>query len=300
MQIKNNHSNFIHKPWIIISAKIIVLLGCVYLITSKIQGQAITEGFVQPDGFVITIACILILMIFNWYLEALRWRISIATFESISTLKAIRVILGGLALNWILPFATGDLLARISQQKDKYQTTSAAVLNRGIMMVVTIIGGVYGSSFIAQEYQLKGWFALIFLILILVAFLLRKRLIKFLLFFQKLSRRIILQIIGISILRYAVFSLQFFLMLSIFLGDTVSEELIFGGVGWIFLARSSLPLFFGGIGVREASGIIFFDPHVEDLQLVLIPVFLIWIINSVLPSILGLIFILKSKHTIQA
>ncbi len=272
MQIKNNHSNFFHKPWIIISAKIIVLLGCVYLITSKIQGQNIVEGFVQPDGFVITIACILILMVFNWYLEALRWRISIATFESISTIKAIKVILGGLALNWILPFATGDLLARISQQKDKYQTTSAAVLNRGIMMVVTIIGGVYGGSFIAQEYQLKGWLVLIFLILILIAFLLRKRLIRFMLFFRKLSRRVILQIAGISILRYTVFSMQFFLMLSMFLGDTVSEELIFGGVGWIFLARSSLPLFFGGVGVREASGVIFFDPYVDDLQLVLIPV----------------------------
>ncbi len=295
MQIKNNLSNFIKKPWIIVITKILVLIGCLYFIFIKLNGKSPFDNFESPDGFWIFLPLVLILMLVNWYLEALRWMISIQTFEAISISKAMKVVLSGLALNWIFPFSTGDLLARISQQHDKYKATSAAILNRGIMMIITIIVGLYGASFVAQKLESKSWLIFVALALILIAYLFKERLVNFTNYFKQLKRSVVLQITSLSLLRYFIFSLQFFIMLKLFLDPSVSTQVLIGGIGWIFLARSSLPLFFGGAGVREASGIFFFEPYISNLELVLIPVFLIWIINSVVPSLSGLIFILAFK-----
>lgn len=295
MQIKNNLSNFIKKPWIIVSAKVLVLIGCLYFIFIKLNGRSPFDNFESPNGFWTFLPIVLILMLVNWYLEALRWKISIQTFEAISISKAMKVVLSGLALNWIFPFSTGDLLARISQQRDKYQATSAAILNRVIMMIITICLGLYGASFVAQELESKSWLIFTVVALISITYLFRERLVNFGKYFKQLKRKVVFQITGLSILRYFIFSLQFFIMLKLFLAPLVSTQLLIGGIGWIFLARSSLPLFFGGAGVREASGIFFFEPYISNLELVLIPVFLIWIINSVVPSLSGLIFILALK-----
>lgn len=299
MQIKNNHSNYLQNPWIIGLIKLLVLAGCLYFIITKLQDQSINLGeLIWPASFGFIIGLVLLLMVFNWYLEALRWKVSLQPFEAISIKIAWLVILGGLALNWVLPFTSGDLLARISQQQDKYQTTSAAMLNRGIMLCFTLLLGLYGVSKLTVEYDVNGWFALLLMFSYpIIRWLFKKSLDQFLSYFRNIKRKTLLRIILLSLLRYVVFVFQFYLLLSTFLPD-LSAELLLAGIGWIFLIRSVLPLFFGGVGVREASGILFFEPYVSDLQLIIVPVFLIWVINTVMPSLVGLIFVFKFKVNI--
>lgn len=299
MQIKNNHSNYLQNPWIIGLIKLLVLAGCLFFIITRFQDQSINlDELIWPASFGFIIGLVLLLMVFNWYLEALRWKVSLQPFEAITIKNAWQVILGGLALNWILPFTSGDLLARISQQQDKYQTTSAAMLNRGIMLCFTLLLGLYGMSKLAIEYDVNGWFALLLIFSYpIIRWLFKKSLDQFLSYFRNMNRMTLLRIILLSLLRYVVFVFQFYLLLSAFLSD-LSAELLLAGIGWIFLIRSVLPLFFGGMGVREASGILFFEPQVSDLQLIIVPVFLIWVINTVMPSLVGLIFVFKFKFNI--
>ncbi|WP_436516802.1 hypothetical protein [Ekhidna sp. To15] len=296
MQIKNNHPKNLHKSWIIALIKLALLSGCLYFIYHKLQSQSTSINEIPiPNGFWLTLFTVTLLMIVNWHLEAFRWKLSIEQFEQISILEAWKVILAGLALNWILPFTTGDLLARISHQKDKFQTTSAAVLNRGIMLSFTLIIGLYGTSFLAQNYEWNGWFVFSLLISIpLLKLLLKDFINRFMKYFKGLSRELLMRVVTISLLRYTVFVLQFYLLLTTFL-PLIEPQILIGGIGWIFLVRSALPLFFGGIGVREASGLFFFEPYVAQLELVIAPVFLIWIINIVMPSLVGLLFVIRSK-----
>lgn len=298
MQIKNNHANYLQNPWIIGFVKVLLLGGCLFFLVSKFQDQSIIFNNIRfPDRFSHTLFIVLILMIFNWYLEALRWKVSIQSFESIQMKQAWQVILGGLALNWVLPFTSGDLLVRISQQRDKYQTASAAILNRGIMLCFTLMLGLYGLSRIAVEYEMNPWFVLIILSGIpFLRYFLKKSESRFLTYFKTLPRVLLIRIVAISLLRYLIFVFQFFLLLTVFL-PMLSVKVILAGIGWIFLIRTALPLFFGGLGVREASGVLFFEPLVSDLQLVIIPIFLIWVINTVIPSLVGLVFVWRLKLT---
>ncbi|WP_370087353.1 lysylphosphatidylglycerol synthase domain-containing protein [Ekhidna sp.] len=298
MQNGKNKLSFLNKPWLIAIIKILILGGCLYFLIVKFHEQSISfKEVIIPDQFAFILVVVLLLMIFNWYLEALRWKVSLQQFDSISMKKAWQVILGGLALNWVLPFTSGDLLARISQQRDKYQATSAAILNRGIMLCFTLVLGLYVLSQLALEYEMNGWFALVILIGIpVLRRLFKKSESRFLTYFKELPKRFLIRIIGISFVRYLTFVFQFYLLLTAFLPSLPADSII-AGIGWIFLARTALPLFFGGVGVREVSGILFFEPLVSDLQLVIIPIFLIWVINTVVPSLVGLVFVWRMKLT---
>ena len=296
MQIKNNNANNLQNRWIIGSIKWVLLVGCLYFIITRFQDQSINLNEIEwPNSIGLTLGFVFFLMILNWYLEALRWKVSLQSFDPISIKRAWNVILSGLALNWILPFTSGDLIARIFQQRDKYQTSSAAMLNRGIMLGFTLILGFYGVSHLAIDTTWDGLLSVIIIAGIgITLFVFRKSLSGFLQYFQELSSASFIKITILSLMRYVVFVVQFYLLLVVFMPEA-EPTLLIAGIGWIFLIRSALPLFFGGVGVREASGILFFEPHIADLQLVLIPVFLIWIINTVIPSLVGLIFVWRTK-----
>ncbi len=295
MQIKNNRPNYPKKSWII-GLKLVLLTGCLYFIYHKMEGQSVLlNGLSLPPNFWPIISIVSILMIINWYLEALRWKLSLQQFESISIQEAWQAVLGGLSLNWVLPFTSGDLIARIAHRQDKYQTTSAAILNRGIMLVFTLLFGLFGMSFMAREYNYGGFFSLGILFGIpLVKYLFKKPINRFLEYFRKLTFTLLIKLITLSALRYAVFILQFYLLLAAFL-PSLDINLIVAGIGWIFLVRSVLPLFFGGVGVREASGVFFFESYVTQLDMVIVPIFLIWSINTLLPSLAGLVLVMRSK-----
>lgn len=295
MQIKNNRPNYPKKSWII-GLKLLLLTVCLYFIFHKLEGQSVSlNNLSLPYNLWSIISIVSVLMIFNWYLEALRWKLSVQQFESISIQEAWQAVLGGLSLNWVLPFTSGDLIARIAQRQDKYQTTSAAILNRGIMLVLTVFLGLFGMSFMAREYNYGGLFLLGILFGIpILKRLFKKTINRFLEYFRKLTSTLVIKLITLSVLRYAVFILQFYLLLAAFL-PTLDVKLIIAGIGWIFLVRSVLPLFFGGVGVREASGVFFFEPYVAELDMVIVPIFLIWSINTLLPSLAGLLLVMRSK-----
>ena len=297
MQNKDNQSNQRKKQIIILLKTVLFITGLVFVIAKLSHSPIDILNFKPSRNLSYVLAIALLLMILNWCLEAIRWKVSVSIFEPISLRKAGVVVLSGLALNWILPFTTGDILSRISQSESKYKATAALVLNRGIMLGFTLILGVYGLSEFADNYEVNGWFGLIILFGIpLIRKLFKKKINSFLDYFKNLERSVLLQIISISFVRYLVFTIQFYLLLNVFMPE-VPDHLLIAGIGWIFLSRSILPLFLGGMGVREAAGILFFEPYVE-VQMIVIPAFLIWFINIVIPSFVGLFLVWKLKNKI--
>ena len=129
-------------------------MGCLLFLYLKLDDQLVDYARIELPIYsagIISLVCLL--MIINWYLEALRWKYSIQTFEAISIKEACKAVLAGLALNWVLPFTSGDLIARIAKHQDKYQATSAAMLNRGIMLLLTFLLGSYGASKLVIRYE---------------------------------------------------------------------------------------------------------------------------------------------------
>lgn len=294
MQIKNIDINTKKLLWLFV--RVLLVIGCVYFIYDRIRSTEIEyASIVWPDGLIVTLLILFILMIINWSLEALRWKLSLSPYENISFLKSLNVVLAGLSMGWVMPFTAGETVARLVPMKDKFQTTSAMLMNRSIMMCLTMLYGSYAVWVYSKKVITINWiFVLIVFTLIILGYILRGKLHRFFDYFKVLNFKTAFGVIGISVARYAVFVFQFYILLSLFMPD-VPGMMIFAGTGWIFLARSILPTVMGGVGIREASGVVFFSSMEEDLVLVVLPIFILWITNTVLPSLVGLLSVWKLK-----
>lgn len=273
-----------------------ITLLCFYFIANQFQQKRLSLSDIElPDYFVPIILLQLLLMALNWWLDIWRWKISIETVERISFKQATIDVLSGLSMNWVLPFTVGDFLARIASKREKYKSTAALLLNRAIMLVLTFIVGFYGLiAFLKNEsigdFILVSGIVLIVLLVVLLKVLPK----KFLAYFIELEASVLWKVIFVSIGRYAVFFFQFLLLLKLF-NSQLDLGTLTAGIGWIFFVRTAIPSLLGGLGLRESSAYIFFQPLVQNISMIVFPVFILWVINTVIPSLIGVILLWKLK-----
>jgi uncharacterized membrane protein YbhN (UPF0104 family) len=117
--------------------------------------------------------------------------------------------------------------------------------------------------------------------------------IRYFLIIKEYSNSEIIKVVSISIVRYLIFSIQYVLLLWIF-EVQLGIDLLFLGVAFVFLCKSVIPTFFD-LGIRESSAIYFFSIYQTDEKSVLLASLVLWLINIILPSILGLMYIFKMK-----
>ena len=67
------------------------------------------------------------------------------------------------------------------------------------------------------------------------------------------------------------------------------------GIFSIFFLKSIIPTLLGGFGVRETVTLLVFTPFVDGMETVLLPSLILWLLNIVIPSIVGFFPILNFK-----
>ena len=285
---------------IFLIAKFLVSSLCVWFVFEQLKQKSGPFELALLTGMHYTaIALVLLLMVVNWLLEAIRWKWSLAPFAKLDTKEALGEVLRGLALNWVLPFTGGDFVSRMAKRERKAETVAAILFNRSILLALTLFFGLYSlwvyNQMSFSRMIMTAFLVALFCFMVYHVVVSQFRTVKG--YFHLLGRQLSMKVIFISVTRYLVFTLQFFLLLKVFL-PSVSASFLFAGVGWIFFIRSVIPSLLGGIGLREASACLFFEGIVHDTALVLSPVFLIWVINTVLPSLVGAALIWKLKVNI--
>jgi len=272
--------------------RMLILLACAWFIITKVDAKwMLNQGLLTDHVRIILTVCLLAVV--NWALEVWRWKISLNALGMYRWFHAMQQVFGGLTLNWIMPFTSGDLAARLLPQTDRRQASLLIYYNRAIMLAITLIFGGYGvyvfstDLFESRWWVLAGGLGLIGVVGFMASRYLRSK-------EQLIERKFLLQLIALSVARFGVFTLQFYLLLCAF-NPELSVGLVLAGIGWIFLFRSIIPSLFGHLGVREVSAMLFFETHVSNMLLVLTPSLLIWLINTVAPSVLGLYFLMKYR-----
>jgi hypothetical protein len=309
----------LRKTFIIIF-KISVTVIVVFFLTERIYDQydklseALTTFFKYPWILLI----VLLLMPFNWLIEALKWKMSISGIVNISIKLALIGVLSGISLGFVTPHAVGDYFARIwtLDHTDRKKTIGPIMLNRVAQLLPTLVFGSLSLYVVFDQleistYNYLGSFPLLLVFISCALFIVSAMLfLKYGKHFKELKsylnvlRNIAIidyaKIIGLSFLRYAIFSVQFIILLSLFDID-ISLVNQFLGVAFIFLCKSVLPTFnfFNDLGVREFSAIIYFDVFAIETAPIILASLVLWLVNIALPAILGLFFIRKFKIEIK-
>jgi hypothetical protein len=101
------------------------------------------------------------------------------------------------------------------------------------------------------------------------------------------------KVLLISFARYFIFTLQYILLLRIF--DVILPvEIMFAGVSFVFIVRSVIPTLFD-LGVRESAAVLFFTFFTNAEENILFASLSLWVINLLIPSIIGLFLIFRLK-----
>jgi len=259
---------------------------------------------------------VVILMLFNWGIEALKWRRLVSKVERISTWRAIESVFCGLTWAVFTPNRIGEYGGRVfflSPKRRIAGVVSMAVGNISQMVLTNVFGAValclFLFRFIEMDYRLfyallvlSTMFCLFFVLFyfnikwlngILLSFAITRKYKKFYNVLGRYKTKELSNILFLSFARYLVFSTQYFIMFN-WLIPEIPDLDIFMMVSILFFVQSTLPsLDLVDIGVRSITATYFFGFVTTKDLVVIACVAIIWLINIIIPAILGSYFVFK-------
>ncbi len=263
------------------------------------------------------IALVFGLIFINWACEAKKWQILANHFDPLNFIDAYQSVLVGLSLGFISPANLGDFAGRIIhlQNQNRKQGIGSILLGNGIQFYVTIMFGIfayliiYGINF-SRIHQIIFGGLVLCLFLGLFIFFVRD---KIKLIFDKIkliteykiywislidfNNSTFLKVFIWAILRFIIISFQFVIVLQIFEIEIKTIDL------WaisclVLLFKTVIPQvnFLTDLGVRELSALHFFGLYSVDVSSVISAIFFLWLINILLPVLVGGVMFLKLKR----
>jgi hypothetical protein len=262
------------------------------------------------------------LMWVNWGLEAGKWRLAIQPVQQISFLRCYQAILAGACIASFTPNRVGEYLGRMLYVEDgrKIQSVAPTIVCSMAQMLITLVAGSAGLLLFLRVMPAGSLFRLAtpyitisLLITILSALLLGTLYFRFDPLVNKTNRllkkyhrtisipesfsnQMLIQVLFLSLLRYGVFLLQYLLLFSLF-GTGISVLQVFMGVSVMFVVMAIIPslTFLTDLGVRWETGIQIFQLFTLNTAGILAVSLGIWLINLIIPALIGSLLILRIK-----
>lgn len=243
-----------------------------------------------------------ILMVFNYGLETLKWK-KFLSQPLYSFGYHFKALLSGSAISLFLPFRSGEFLGRILFFPKRLwgRVILSSVRSGMFQLLLTIVVGVVCLLFVNLEGILtlnnKQIIIISILLLVLVILIIRylETIVTYILRVGNIKLRVykgkIMYDTGIllSALRYAVFLVQYALVFWAF--NVATLEMVLLWVPVYFLIQTVVPtIFITEMGLRAALCFIIFENSEA-----LIPILAIYLINIIVPAVLGTLFIRSSK-----
>ncbi len=263
---------------------------------------------------IFAIIVVVVLMCFNWMLEASKWHLLIKKYEFHSYYECLKSVLSGVTLSILTPNQIGDFAGRVIflKQFDKIKGSLVVVVGHTAQMLMTAAFGSYAFVWLFEEQQKISasnalWLYAGILLLTAIAvfayinirFLSRlnfpAKIKKYIVVFENYKRSELLKTLLLSFFRYAIFVTQYYLLLQFF-GVEIDSERILICIFATFCVQSFAPSFLLiELGVRGASALLFFELFTDNRIGILLSAYTLWIINLMTPALLGLGVILKTK-----
>ncbi len=314
------------KQFLIVVVKCSILVGACYYIYNKLlnNDQLKFSDFIsflnENKTFSIKNICFLLtLTILNWLFEILKWKTLVNTFKRITFKDAFEQSLGGHTASLITPNRVGDYGAKALYFKkdDRQKVVLLNLLGNMAQMTATVVFGYIGLLCFYSRYQLeinaKKFMSIILIILIfgcLFFYGIKKTKVYikgFSLeiisaFFKNIERKTYLKVLALSVIKYAVFSFQYYILLKLF-GATISYTEAMVVISSMYLLASIIPALVALDVVIKTSVAVFLFGFlgIDELTILSIST-LMWLLNFILPSLFGSYYILNfklPKHNIE-
>ena len=267
---------------------------------------------------------VVFLMAVNWAIEGLKWKILVQHVQPFSFYRAFKSVLSGCTVTMLTPNRIGEYGGRILyvEAVHRIKAISLTIVGSISQLLVTMIMGCAGLLLLPyfQGGQLTATFLSVFwqtvitslsmaLTGLLLLFYLRlgwlvrmmekipalNKAVKHISVLDEFNNMQLIQLLSLSFVRYLVFILQYVLLLQV-MGVQVAFTVCFWLLTIFYLVMAVAPTFaFIELPVRLSASWAIFQFYTNNQTGVSAAALGIWIINLVIPAVIGSLLILSVK-----
>ncbi len=285
--------------------------------------QNIRASFSSPLAW--NIVAVVVLMIINWSIEAIKWKIAVRSIQPVDFFKAFRAVLSGVSFSVSTPNRVGEYLGRVlyMDEGNRLKTISITIVASISQLIITLLMGCAGLIVLRRDIQSSGlvsglWmqvilYGVIAVLVVLTLFYFRlswlirwvdrlpgsSRFAYLVRALEDFNATLLLRLLSLSALRFLVFIAQYYLLFRLF-AVNVSGVQAFWGVSVSFLVMAVIPTF--AIAELAQRGYIvktIMALYSSNKAGIIFATAGIWFINLIIPAIVGSLLILSIRKIIK-
>ena len=268
---------------------------------------------------------VIVLMLVNWGIEARKWQLLVRRVQNLSFIKALKSVFAGCSVTMLTPNRVGEYGGRILYvaEGNRIKAISLTIVGSISQLLITRIVGCLGLLYFKYVHQNNvnilsaipslwsngliflsvGVTALLFMFYLRIGWLVRvmekvpafQKVTKHIAVLDEFGDRQLLHILSLSFLRYMVFVLQYVILLQVMHVD-IGGWICFWLMTVFYLVMAIAPTFgFIELPVRAKASWELFKLYTTNELGVGASALGIWLINLVVPAIIGSLLILSIK-----
>ncbi|WP_452224973.1 lysylphosphatidylglycerol synthase domain-containing protein [Lacinutrix chionoecetis] len=305
------------KQFFFVLIKLSIVVGAFYFIYNKLVNNG-TLDFYEFAHFLNknnvfslkNMFYLLFLSLLNWFLEILKWQTLVSSVKNISFLTATQQSLGALTASLFTPNRIGEYGAKAVYFAKPYRKRILLLnlIGNIMQMAVTVTLGIIGFLMFVQCYNIEiNTFKVSRLVIIFVVVLglsiagIKQKKYKIKGFSIEKVKQFVsglpLKISGFaflfSLLRYAVFSFQFYYILQLFGVEIVYLQAMIIITSMYLLASIIPSLFIFDVIIKGSVAVYLFSFAGVNEFTILCVITTMWLLNFVLPSVFGSYYVLN-------
>ena len=305
------------KQFLFLLVKLAIIVGAFYFIYNKVvyNDQIQFVDFIKQleasiSGSGITILILIGLSFSNWFFEISKWKSLATSIQKVSFFEALQQSLGALTASLFTPNRIGEYGAKAIYYKkgNRRKIMLLNLIGNGAQMLTTTLFGIIGLVYFLSHYEVNlevyRLRKLVYVLAFLIAFIIfgsrytGKKIQGFYIdrilnFLKELPFSVHFTNMAFSILRYLIFSFQFYFLLSVFDVeiDYFTAMALISSMYFIASVVPSISFFDWLIKGSVAVWVFSFYP-VNELIIVTITL-VMWSLNFAIPAIFGSYFVLN-------
>jgi hypothetical protein len=303
-----------YYPRFLIFAKIIILIFAYRLVSQRIFDESSYGFFLEQLDLLQSWAPLVVLILLsftalNWFFEILKWQTLARLIVPTSFFTALKQSLASLTVSLITPNRIGEYGAKALyfKSKDRSKVVLYNFIGNFNQMATTIVFGSLGFFLVYESLpeialdQISWLKTGLVLMTGLIGFIILNKMWKG--FYSKLvvdlnsvPLSVHLKVFSLSLLKYLVFSHQFYFLLFLF-GVELGYLECMSLLSLSYLISSLIPGFvlFDWL-VKGSVAVAIFSRFGIDEILILSITSVMWLLNFGIPSLVGTIYVMAFEH----
>jgi Lysylphosphatidylglycerol synthase TM region len=282
--------------------------------------QQITNSWQQPKFWMVAL-----LMPVNWGIESRKWQVLVQHVQRFSFLSAFKSVLSGCSITMLTPNRVGEYGGRMLnlQEGNRIKAISLTIAGSISQLVITLLMGCAGMLFLRyiSHNQVSNLSVLpefwgdvliymsVTITVVLLLFYIRlgwlvsmaekipafNRLVKHIRVLDEFDYKQLMRVLSLSFFRYLVFAVQYILLLQV-MQVQIDWMICFWLISVFYLVMAIAPTIgFIELPVRVTASWAILKYYTVNELGVGAAALGIWLINLVLPAIIGSLLILGTK-----